>query len=281
MTEVLEAAVEEAVKLRSSCGFLLVAIDNLGRINEAYGFDVADEVIAAVAKRVRSQLRGKDHLGRFSGNKFGIILNNCTPDDMLIAADRLLAGVRDEVVQTGGRAGRGHRDDRRRHRAAPCPQCARGPVARAGCARQRQGQAPRLVPAPTSRIVEREAQRRANVRATDEIITALNERRIFLAYEPVVAIGSRQPAFYECLMRVQRADGTLLRGERGRPGRRAARARAPARSSRARARARRSWSRRPSLRASLNVSAASTVDPDWWARARRACCAHMPASASG
>ena len=30
-------ALEEAIKLRSSCGFLLVAIDNLGRINEAYG----------------------------------------------------------------------------------------------------------------------------------------------------------------------------------------------------------------------------------------------------
>ena len=100
MTQVLAATIEEAVKLRSSCSFLLVAIDNLGRINEAYGFDIADEVIAAVAKRIRAQLRGKDHLGRFSGNKFGIILNNCTPDDMLVAADRLLAGVRDEVVQT-------------------------------------------------------------------------------------------------------------------------------------------------------------------------------------
>ena len=78
----LEATLEEAGKLRSSCGFLLVAIDKLDRINEAYGFDIADEVIAAVARRVRSQLRGKDHLGRFSGNKFGIILNNCTPDDL-------------------------------------------------------------------------------------------------------------------------------------------------------------------------------------------------------
>ena len=100
MTEVLEATIEEAVKLRSSCGFLLAAVDNLGRINEAYGFDIADEVIVEVGKRIRRQLRGKDHLGRFSGNKFGIILKTCTPDDMMIAADRLLAGVREEVVQT-------------------------------------------------------------------------------------------------------------------------------------------------------------------------------------
>ncbi len=100
LTEVLDATIEETLKLRSSCGFLLAAIDELGRINEAYGFDIADEVIAAVAKRMHSQMRGKDHLGRLSGNKFGIILNNCTPDDLSIAADRLLAGIRDEVMQT-------------------------------------------------------------------------------------------------------------------------------------------------------------------------------------
>ncbi len=57
-------------------------------------------MIAGVAKRMRSQLRGKDHLGRISGNKFGLILNNCTPDDMTVAADRLLAGVRDQVLTT-------------------------------------------------------------------------------------------------------------------------------------------------------------------------------------
>src|SRR5437762_2993306 len=82
------------------CACPPAAAHNLGRINEAYGVEIADEVIAGVAKRMRSQLRGKDHLGRLSGNKFGIILKNCTPDDMTTAADRLLAGVRDEVIPT-------------------------------------------------------------------------------------------------------------------------------------------------------------------------------------
>ena len=62
------------MRFRTSCGFLLVAIDNLARINEAYGYDVADEVIGAVAKRLRTQMRGEDCLGRFSGNKFGVVL---------------------------------------------------------------------------------------------------------------------------------------------------------------------------------------------------------------
>jgi diguanylate cyclase (GGDEF)-like protein len=82
LTVVLEKTLEEAMRSRSSCGFLLVGIDNLGRINESYGFDIADELIGAVAKRIRTRMRGKDSLGRYSGTKFGIVLTECTPDDM-------------------------------------------------------------------------------------------------------------------------------------------------------------------------------------------------------
>jgi diguanylate cyclase (GGDEF)-like protein len=262
ISEVLEAVVEEAVKLRSSCGFMLLAIDDLGRINQGYGFDVADEVIADIAKRIRRQLRGKDHLGRFSGNKFGIILNNCTPDDMLIAADRLLAGVRDGVVQTsagpvaatvtiGGisapRYARSLREILSRAQEAL-------DAAKAKRRGSFQAYRPNL---------ERDRQRRENVRATEEIITALNARRIFLAYEPVVATASRRPAFYECLMRLKRADGTLFAVHE-------------AVSVAERLGLVRLLDHRvlelalaelvvaPALNASLNVSAASTVDPDWW-----------------
>ncbi len=101
LTEVLETTLKQSLAQRNSCGFMLVAIDNLARINESYGFDVADEAIGAVAKRLRTKMRGGDQLGRFSGNKFGIILNTCTPDDMERAAERLVAGVRDDVVRTG------------------------------------------------------------------------------------------------------------------------------------------------------------------------------------
>src|SRR5258707_2246993 len=58
--------------------------------------------------------------------------------------------------------------------------------------------------------VERDAQRRVNIRVTDEIVTALNERRIVMAFEPVVEAQSRQAAFYECLVRMEQADGQVL-----------------------------------------------------------------------
>jgi diguanylate cyclase (GGDEF)-like protein len=263
LTEVLDATIEEALKLRSSCGFLLAAIDELGRINEAYGFDVADEVIAAVAKRMHSQLRGKDHLGRVSGNKFGLILNNCTPDDLLIAADRLVAGIRNEVMQTsagpvaatvtiGGITAP-------RHARNVKEVLARAQDALYFARAKRRGSFQTYQP-----NLRRVAERQENMRATDEILSALNERRIFIHFEPIVEIASRRPAFYECLMRIKRPDGSLLAVNEFIP-----------------------WAERlglvrlldhrvldlvaaemiasPALNASVNVSAASTSDPDWWA----------------
>ena len=188
---------------------MLAAIDNLGRINEAYGFNIADEVIAAVATRIRSQMRGKDHLGRFSGNKFGIILNNCTPDDMLVAADRLLVGARDHVVQTsagpvavtvtiGGVTAP-------RHARTVNEVLARAQDALDSAKAKRRGSFQAYQPNP-----ERDAQRQENVRATDEIIKALNERRCSWSTSRWWRSARAQPAFYECLMRVRRDDGSLL-----------------------------------------------------------------------
>ena len=51
--------------------------------------------------------------------------------------------------------------------------------------------------------IEREAVRKENVRSTDKIVAALNERRILLAFEPLVRTATRELAFYECLMRIR------------------------------------------------------------------------------
>jgi len=262
LLEVLEDTIDEALRFRASCGFLLVAIDNLARINESHGFDTADEVIREVGKRVRSRMRGKDTLGRLAGNKFGLVLRDCTPDDMAIAAERMLAGVREAMVPTaagpiavtvtiGGITAP-------RHARSVTEVLARAQESLDAAKARRRGSFEAYLP-----NIEREAMRRENVRATDAIVAALNERRIFLAYETVIAAADRRPAFYECLMRIRSADGGLIAAtdiipvaERlglvrlldfrvlelvvdeliGAPG----------------------------LQASLNVSPASTTDPDWW-----------------
>src|SRR5258708_24859556 len=100
LTETLGTTLEDAIKSRTSFGFLVVSVDDLARVNEAYGFAVGDELIAACAKRLRAKIRGGDGLGRLSGNKFGVILKECNPDELAVAAERFLVSVRDDVIRT-------------------------------------------------------------------------------------------------------------------------------------------------------------------------------------
>jgi diguanylate cyclase (GGDEF)-like protein len=263
LMEVLEDAVEDATRFRSSCGFLLIAIDNLSRINESYGFEAADQVIAEVAKRLHARKRGKDTLGRFSGSKFGLVLRDCTSDDLATAAHRFLATVRDELVLTSA----GTIAVTATIGGVTAPRHARSAVevlARAREALDTASQRHRGSFLAYQPNVEREAQRRENVRATDEIVAALNERRIFLAFEPVVAAVDRHPAFYECLMRIRRADGTLVgAGDIVPVAERLGLVRLL--DHRVLELAVDELIAAPALHASLNVSPPSTTDPDWWA----------------
>jgi diguanylate cyclase (GGDEF)-like protein len=205
----LAEAIEEATRFRSSCAFMLIGIDHLARINDAFGFDVADVVISEVAARIRVRLRGGDVLGRFSGNKFGLILKNCTVDDMNVAAERFLAGIRGEVVPTQS----GPVSITASIGAVSVPRYARSADEAINRAHETLDMAKRRRAGSFSMWrpnVERDAQRRVNIRVTDEIVTALNDRRIVMAFEPVVDARSRNASFYECLVRMEQNDGQVL-----------------------------------------------------------------------
>jgi diguanylate cyclase (GGDEF)-like protein len=261
LTEALEQMLDEAVRYRGSCGFLIVAVDNLAHINEVYGFDVADEVIGAIARRLRSKLRGGDVLGRFSGNKFGIVLKNCTPDDIGAAGERLLSGVRDDVIQTaagpvaatvtiGG-------INAPRHARSVHEILARAHEALETAKSRRRGSFHAYRP-----NVEREALRRENMRAGDEIVAALNEGRVLIAFEPVVLAATRKPAYYECLMRLRRADGSIVRaGDVVPMAERLGFIRLL--DHRVLELTVQELVAAPALRAAVNVSPASICDPDW------------------
>lgn len=259
----LAEAIEETARFRSTAAFMLVGIDHLARVNDAFGFDVADAVILDVAKRIRARLRGGDVLGRFSGNKFGLILKNCTVDDMNVAAERFLAGIRDEVVPTKS----GPVSVTASIGAVSLPRYARTTdeaVNRAhetldAAKRRRAGSFAAWRP-----DAARDAQRRVNIRVTDEIVTALNERRIRLAYEPVVSAVSRERAFHECLVRMDQGGGQVLLAPDIVP--------VAERLGLIRLVDHRvlelvvaELAAAPEICLSLNISPDTTMDPDWWA----------------
>jgi diguanylate cyclase (GGDEF)-like protein len=259
----LAEAIEEAARFRSSFAFMLIGIDHLARINDAFGFDVADAVISEVATRIRMRLRGGDVLGRFSGNKFGLILKNCTVDDINVAAERFLAGIRDDVVPTKS----GPVSVTASIGAVSVPRYARNADEAINRAQETLDMAKRRRAGSFSLWrpnVERDAQRRVNIRVTDEIVTALNERRIVMAFEPVVEARSRNASFYECLVRMEQDDGQVLLAPDIVP---VAEKLGLIRlvDHRVLELVVAELANSPNVQLSLNISPDTTMDPDWWA----------------
>jgi diguanylate cyclase (GGDEF)-like protein len=259
----LAEAIEEAMRFRSTFAFMLVGIDHLARINDAFGFDVADQVIFDIARRIRTRLRSGDVLGRFSGNKFGVVLKNCTVDDTSVAAERFLAGIRDEIVPTKS----GPVSVTASIGAVSVPRYARSADEAINRAQESLDLAKRRRHGSFSLWrpnVERDAQRRVNIRVTDEIVTALNERRIVMAFEPVVESGSRAPAFHECLVRMKQDDGELLLAPDIVP---VAEKLGLIRlvDHRVLELVVAELAEQPGIQLSLNISPDTTMDPDWWA----------------
>jgi diguanylate cyclase (GGDEF)-like protein len=258
----LAEVIEEAVRFRTNCAFMLIGIDHLSRINDAFGFDVADAVISEVAGRIRARLRGGDVLGRFSGNKFALVLRNCTVDDMNVAAERFLAGIRDEVVPTKS----GPVSITASIGAVTVPRYARSAEEAINRAHETLDMSKRRRAGSFSLWrpnVERDAQRRVNIRVTDEIVTALNERRIAMAFEPVVEARARNAAFYECLVRMEQDDGRILLAPDIVP---VAEKLGLIRlvDHRVLELVVAELAASPGVQLSLNISPDTTMDPDWW-----------------
>ena len=208
----LRAELAEAIATAQSqerhCGFLVASIDRLAIINDSYGFDASDEVILAVGERLSRSLRSTDVIGRTAGNKFGVILKNCTESDIEVVADRLRAMVRGEVVDT--RAGRVSVTSSVGAVWLPgSASSSQEAMLRAEEALERARSRGRDGYAIYHRSELREGARLRLMSVADEVVSALKEDRLVFAYQPIVDAVTHQPVEYECLLRMVRPDGTI------------------------------------------------------------------------
>ena len=204
-----EQMFEQAARGRSTFAFLLASVDNLPFINHTYGYDVADEVIGAVARALRRHIRATDLIARYSGNRFALLLEACDGEQMGQAAERFLDVASRLPVATSV----GQLPTSLRIGGVVAPRQARGPRALIQHAEEaldiaRERAMERFVAYMPS-LLRDEARLRAQS-MSDDITSALNERRIRLAYQPIVEAKTGRVAYHEALMRVEKADGTSL-----------------------------------------------------------------------
>ncbi|MFQ5509776.1 MAG: diguanylate cyclase [Leptospirillia bacterium] len=72
---------------------VLCDIDHFKSINDTFGHDVGDEVIAKVAHTFQEICRASDSVARWGGEEFLVLLPDTTPDGAAILAEKLRAAV--------------------------------------------------------------------------------------------------------------------------------------------------------------------------------------------
>jgi two-component system cell cycle response regulator len=75
-------------------------IDRFKRINDTHGHAAGDAVIATLGQRLRDNLRAEDHVGRFGGEEFLVLLPDTDADAAASAAEHLLQAVAAEPFET-------------------------------------------------------------------------------------------------------------------------------------------------------------------------------------
>ncbi|MEM9839943.1 MAG: EAL domain-containing protein [Pseudomonadota bacterium] len=201
----LDHAIESAGEGDGSA-FFLVAIDNVGGINVSFGFDAADEVIAAIAKRLQESLPEGCVCGRVAGTKFGVIARGRAPEAIRETAMHILNLVRADVVKTRSGA----------IAASVClgvvPLSADMEGAGTALARAESALDQARQSGPSSWSVFTEMTDRGSLRHRDQemsdlILTALNDRRVTVAFQPIVTDIDASWKKYECLIRLDNDGG--------------------------------------------------------------------------
>jgi diguanylate cyclase (GGDEF)-like protein/PAS domain S-box-containing protein len=102
LEERLRASLARDARSGGATGVLFLDLDGFKEINDRFGHRVGDEVLQAVAQRLRAVVRPSDTVARFGGDEFVVLVEQATPD----ALDALRPRVRAVVSQPLTVAGR-------------------------------------------------------------------------------------------------------------------------------------------------------------------------------
>lgn len=90
LRERLEQALERARRLNQPVAVLSIGLDNFKRVNDSLGHTVGDELLVAMAERLRATTRCNDTVARAGGDTFVVVMPNCgSQEDATRAAGRL------------------------------------------------------------------------------------------------------------------------------------------------------------------------------------------------
>jgi len=100
-SEAFEAAQGRAAIGGTQLGLLLIDLDRFKQINDTHGHLAGDKVLMAISHRIAEIIRPVDICGRWGGDEFIILIEDCTPQSLRAVAQRLMAGIGGEPIKIG------------------------------------------------------------------------------------------------------------------------------------------------------------------------------------
>ena len=209
MASALHDAISVATTEKSPCAFAIIAVNNLDVMNEAYGYEVADEVIVELGQRLRKVMRAGDAIARYSGSKFGIILNNCKADELQSALERFMRAVRDSVIETK----LGPVWALLSIGAVTLPALGDNVTTAVAHAEEALSEAfrhPGDCKVVYTSSETRKARRALNARCATEIVACLRNSLFKLAFQPICDARTGDIIMHEALLRMEDSSGNLI-----------------------------------------------------------------------
>ncbi|HEV7776269.1 MAG TPA: EAL domain-containing protein [Luteibacter sp.] len=87
----LDTTIREAQRTGECFAVLFVDLDRFKSINDSLGHSIGDQVLTAVARRLRASVRASDTVARYAGDEFTLILRHIIKrDDVLRIAEKIV-----------------------------------------------------------------------------------------------------------------------------------------------------------------------------------------------
>ncbi|MCB0873548.1 MAG: diguanylate cyclase [Thermoleophilia bacterium] len=101
--ERLDNEVRRAVRHERALGLLVMDVDDFKQVNDSYGHQVGDQVLAEIARRVKALARVHDLPARVGGEEFAVMLPETDGIGTLAAAERIRLAIESEEFPVVGR----------------------------------------------------------------------------------------------------------------------------------------------------------------------------------
>jgi diguanylate cyclase (GGDEF)-like protein len=97
----LEQEIVRARQKDQPLAFAMIDIDEFKKVNDTYGHPIGDRILRSLSMFLKQRLRKTDHIGRYGGEEFAVILPNTSARD----AQNVLDEIRQRFSELQQQAG--------------------------------------------------------------------------------------------------------------------------------------------------------------------------------